>query len=146
MPSMYRKTKIQGKTFNYHRWLYEQTHGPIPDGYLVHHINHNKKDNRIENLTLMTSQEHSEHHNQKHSRVKECVMCGENFTPEPTKRERAVTCSRKCLKARIAQARTKVTPEQVVEMKRMRASGVRQVDIAAHFGVSQSTASRLTLS
>lgn len=48
-----------------HRLVYETFIGEIPKGYEwdVHHINHNKQDNRLENLKLVTRKEHSlEHH------------------------------------------------------------------------------------
>lgn len=34
----------------------------VPKGYVVHHINEDKSDNRIENLCLMSSSEHIRHH------------------------------------------------------------------------------------
>lgn len=38
-----------------HRLVWEQTHGPIPDGALIHHINGVRTDNRIANLQLLDS-------------------------------------------------------------------------------------------
>lgn len=35
----------------------------VPDGCVVHHINHNKLDNRLENLQLMSNGEHTRYHN-----------------------------------------------------------------------------------
>jgi HNH endonuclease len=63
-------------------WLYAKHHPRAHNGYvrehillmekhlgraieqreLIHHINGNKKDNRIENLELMTAREHMSHH------------------------------------------------------------------------------------
>ena len=59
---------ISGSKIRYakiHRLVYETFIREIPKGYEwdVHHINHDKQDNRLENLKLVTRKEHSlEHH------------------------------------------------------------------------------------
>lgn len=50
---------------------------------VVHHINHNRQDNRIENLQLMTNGEHSKHHNaERHKEIDKrlCNKCGQKTT------------------------------------------------------------------
>ena len=62
----------------------------------VHHINGDKKDNRIENLLVMTPQEHNDFHLQIHPKTKNCVVCKKEFTPYKTKRARNIVCSNDC--------------------------------------------------
>jgi hypothetical protein len=54
----YIKHKINGRRQFIHRVIYELHHGPVPAGYDVDHINYNTLDNRIENLQLLTKEEH----------------------------------------------------------------------------------------
>jgi len=58
-----------GKSKNYriHNCLYEAFVKPIPKGYEVHHINHNKKDNRLENLCLIELHKHRKMHYEENS-------------------------------------------------------------------------------
>lgn len=60
MRSRYRKIKMGGKTLNLHRYLMEQHLGrKLLPNEIVHHINGDRFDNRIENLTVMSVSEHS---------------------------------------------------------------------------------------
>ncbi len=99
MTSPYRKRKIGGRTLQAHRVAWETAHGPIPKGYVVHHKDEDRLNNALDNLELMTHQQHSAHHNQRHPLTKECEVCGATFTPAPTKRKRAKTCSFECRNA-----------------------------------------------
>ncbi len=102
MAQRYRKVKINGRTFSEHRWLWEQANGPIPAGYVVHHKNGDRFDNR--NLELLTHSEHSRHHNDKHPRVKACEVCGTEYEPPASKRAQSKSCSRPCMRELIRRA------------------------------------------
>lgn len=95
--SRYKKIKIAGRTYNLHRHMMEQHLGRklLPSEH-VHHKNEDRFDNRLENLVVLSSHEHQAHHKTKYPKTKACEVCGTVFTPHPTKRKRAKTCSPPC--------------------------------------------------
>lgn len=72
---------------------------------VVHHINEDKKDNRIENLEVLTASEHAKHHKSSIGRKLleiRCPECSKIFIREKRsthiikKTGRYTTCSKKC--------------------------------------------------
>ncbi len=45
-----------------HIWVWEKHHGKIPKNYQIHHKDGNKRNNSIENLELLTAEEHRKKH------------------------------------------------------------------------------------
>ena len=58
----YIRTTISGKREALHRHVWREHYEYLPREYIVHHIDRNKLNNKIENLCLMTPQEHSHIH------------------------------------------------------------------------------------
>ena len=56
----------------------------------VHHINGDKRDNRLENLVVMSAQAHMYIHKHKHKYYKKCCVCHKTYKPTPTKRKRKI--------------------------------------------------------
>lgn len=45
-----------------HRYVWKVCNGEIPEGYEIHHIDHDKSNNDISNLELLEANEHRAHH------------------------------------------------------------------------------------
>ena len=56
----YKRLMVNGKAKYAHVLIWEFVHGTIPDGMVIDHKNGNKKDNRINNLRLVTHKQNSE--------------------------------------------------------------------------------------
>ncbi len=98
MAYRYKTIKVDGRSMLLHRYVMEQHLGrKLVRGEQVHHVNGDRFDNRIENLQVMSAQEHMHHHKQKHPLFYNCDICGDVFCPPPTKRGgRKKTCSEVC--------------------------------------------------
>lgn len=63
-----------------HRQVWEEAYGPIPQGFIMHHINGDKLDNRLKNLTLVTRASHCRLHSPRlgftSPPVSICAHCG----------------------------------------------------------------------
>lgn len=66
----YKQCRYKGRRMRLHIAVWIEAFGEIPEGYCIHHINHNKLDNAIENLMLMTKSEHHKLHAYGRSRKK----------------------------------------------------------------------------
>lgn len=58
----YLSSIINGKRYRLHRYVWEYYNGEIPKGYHIHHKDHNKDNNELDNLELLTKQEHINRH------------------------------------------------------------------------------------
>ncbi len=85
-----------------HRSVWEKHFGPIPEGYVIHHIDEKKHHNGLMNLQILTEKEHRQHH-AKDGRLKKgclhlkknCPNCQIEFTDESPSNN-ARFCSNKC--------------------------------------------------
>lgn len=68
---------IKGRRISFHRWLMEQKlRRKLKRHEFVHHIDHNKSNNDINNLTVIESGKHSRLHNRKWTKEgKHCIKC-----------------------------------------------------------------------
>ena len=62
-----------------HRELWEEANGPIPDGFVVDHIDRNRLNNSLDNLRLLSGAD-----NKANTKTKFCFKHGRKWRPEVT--------------------------------------------------------------
>ena len=65
MKSPYIRLWVDGVRKLEHRHIWEQANGPIPEGMQIDHINRDPKDNRLENLRVVTQSVNNYNNNAK---------------------------------------------------------------------------------
>lgn len=82
-----------------HRDVYMAAHGAIPDGFHVHHVDHNPDNNHPSNLAAISPTEHASHHlSEREPITYRCQHCGDDFVSfKPTRNVR--WCSARCKQA-----------------------------------------------
>jgi hypothetical protein len=64
----YRCNKLRKRL---HQYVWEKNNGKIPKGYHIHHVDHNKKNNNIDNLIAISHKEHALHHESEREKEEE---------------------------------------------------------------------------
>lgn len=94
------KSEREGKILHLHSYLWEKENGNIPEGYEVHHIDRNRKNNSLDNLALLPMPEHRYIHG-----------CGKHNSKEDM-RDRAVKAT--YIRKRLKEAKV-LYPDVVVD-------------------------------
>lgn len=106
-------------------WL--TTGQTCPIGMNIHHLNHIKTDDRIDNLAMMTHGEHSSHHARQAESPIECIceVCGLGFMlpAHRVRSGRGALCSKACYYRRPKSAETR--KKQSDSLRRAYAEGRR---------------------
>jgi len=120
----YKARKVKGKRIDEHRLIMEAHLGrKLSFNEVVHHKDGDKKNNKIENLELMSRAEHSKYH-----------MTGDLY---PFTREQAV------LRGRKSRPTAKLTIEQVREIREIIKTGCKYTTIASMFGVGRNAIGKI---
>lgn len=73
---------FQHKGKRLHRIVWEYHNGPVPKGYHIHHVDGDRSNNNIENLTCITARDHESQHSQTQERMEYGKMHIERIRPK----------------------------------------------------------------
>ncbi len=120
-PDGYPGKRYRGRYCYEHHLVYWQVTGTLPSkSECLHHINDNKRDNRFENLELMTISDHSSGHAPRASMSKlTCAYCGKKFVRATKDVKHAKNnlgqtdfyCDRVCMAKHFGRGRPKTIPD-----------------------------------
>lgn len=110
----YRFFGIDGRNVLAHRAVWIALRGPIPDGHEINHKNGDRSDNHPDNLEVVTPADNKRH-------AREVLHAPVPYGSRASK--------------------SKLTDEQVMEIRRRLAAGERTRDLAAEFGVGSTAIS-----
>lgn len=86
----YIRLRKNGQRKYLHVLIYEQSHGPLPKGYQIHHIDHDKLNNSPENLIPVTPLQHRRLHagfsinpDDNSQWLKTCPNCNQTLPANP---------------------------------------------------------------
>ena len=79
-----------------HRYIILKALGYVPDGFDIHHKNFDKDDNLLENLEILTHNEHRKLHHDTDLVEFICQECGNKFLGPKSGRSMYKFCSKKC--------------------------------------------------
>lgn len=125
-----------------HRLVMERHIGrTLLESEIVHHLNEDKLDNRVENLALTDHSEHATHHHTgQWVQPKTCPTCGKSFR-KTWNQTRDQFCSRKCINGTAPKGEghhaAKLTADLVRDIRRRAASGETQQSIANSINVKR---------
>ena len=93
----YKRLEVDGVYTSEHRVVMEKyLKRKLTKKEVVHHINGNPRDNRLENLVVLTQLEHNRLHKEKYPKLKKCQNCGKLFRPPINHRSRNKFCCSQC--------------------------------------------------
>jgi len=128
----YKKLKLKdGTTIDEHRYIMEQHLGrKLTSNEIVHHIDGNGRNNKLNNLKLTTRSEHSREHwfdgTYKHTPITEA---GRKKLSDCNKGENSSSA--------------KLTEAEVIKIKHMLQKGMTPVEISKFFDISRKTISNI---
>lgn len=129
---------ISGRLIGEHRMVMESHLGrKLGRHEHVHHKNGNGRDNRLENLEVISESDHVKLHHQKYPETKNCIICGQEFRPHKTKRKRQKSCGRKrCKQWAMGIGRRRITPELFALMNKEISDGNGVIATAKKFKIT----------